>query len=65
MMFWQKNLFQFKEGLMLKEHLFVNILMLLQLGAIFSYLITKNWALATYWTACLTINFLVTYVALK
>lgn len=46
---------------MLKQHLFVNIIMILQLGAIGNYLINQKLALATYWLACLTINFVVTY----
>jgi len=49
-------------GKMLKQHLFVNIMMVLQVGAIFSYSYNKNWGLAVYWLACLAINFVVTYV---
>jgi len=46
----------------MKEHLFVNIMMLLQLGAIFTYGVKCQWGLAIYWLACLMINFVVTYV---
>tara|TARA_R100000951_G_scaffold115132_2_gene122217 strand:+ start:3245 stop:3397 length:153 start_codon:yes stop_codon:yes gene_type:complete len=50
---------------MLKQHLFVNIMMLMQVGAIFSYTSDKSYGLATYWFACLLINFVVTYVLVK
>jgi len=46
---------------MLKEHLFVNIMVLLQIGAIGSYVSQKNWVLALYWFACMLINIVVTY----
>lgn len=46
----------------MKEHLFVNIMMLLQVGAIYSYCSKSQWGLAVYWAACLAINFVVTYV---
>lgn len=49
-------------GKMFKQHLFVNIMMLLQCGAIYTYLSQKNWGLAVYWLCCLGINFVVTYV---
>ena len=45
-----------------KQHLFVNIIMLLQIGAIGSYLSQKNIGLGLYWFGCLLINFVVTYV---
>lgn len=45
----------------MKQHLFVNIMMLLQVGAISSYLYSKNYGLAVYWFACLLINYVVTY----
>lgn len=45
----------------MKEHLFVNIIMLLQVGAVFTYFFNKNKPLAIYWAACLTINYVVTY----
>lgn len=46
----------------MKEHLFVNIMMLLQVGAIINYINKSNYGLAAYWISCLTINFVVTYV---
>lgn len=46
---------------MLKEHLFVNIMILLQIGAIFTYISSKNWPLVIYWIACMSINIVVTY----
>jgi hypothetical protein len=46
---------------MIREHLFVNIIMLLQIGAVGNYLVTGKYALSVYWLACLTINFVVTY----
>lgn len=45
----------------MKEHLFVNIMMLLQVGAIVNYSMSKSWSLAIYWFACFLINFVVTY----
>lgn len=45
----------------MKEHIFVNIIMILQLGAVGNYLFTGKIALAIYWLACLTINYVVTY----
>lgn len=49
----------------MKEHLFVNIMMLMQVGAIITYFINKNYGLSVYWFACLLINFVVTYVLVK
>jgi hypothetical protein len=46
----------------MKEHLFVNIMITLQTGAIANYLFQKNWGLALYWFACMLINIVVTYV---
>ena len=46
---------------MSKEHFFVNIMMLLQVGAVGQYLYNKNWPIAIYWMACLSINYVVTY----
>jgi|VirMetMinimDraft_7_1064189.scaffolds.fasta_scaffold11805_7 hypothetical protein len=46
---------------MIREHLFVNIIMLLQVGAVGNYILTGKYALGIYWLACLTINFVVTY----
>lgn len=46
----------------MKEHLFVNIMMLLQVGAIGNYALKGNWTLAMYWFSCLTINYVVTYL---
>lgn len=46
----------------MKEHLFVNIMMTLQVGAIGSYAFQGKWGLAIYWLACLAINYVVTYV---
>ena len=45
-----------------KQHMFVNIMMLMQVGAIFTYSSQKNWGLAVYWFGCLIINFVVTYI---
>lgn len=47
---------------MIKEHLFVNIMILLQIGAIGSYMSQKNWGLTLYWFACMLINIVVTYI---
>jgi len=44
------------------QHLFVNIMMLLQLGAVGQYLFQKNIGMAIYWMACLAINYVVTYL---
>ncbi len=44
------------------QHLFVNIMMILQVGAIITYSYQKNISLVLYWIACLTINFVVTYM---
>jgi len=46
----------------MKQHMFVNIMMLMQVGAIYTYCASKNWGLAIYWFACLLINFVVTYI---
>ena len=46
----------------MKEHLFVNIMMLLQVGAVGNYTIKGQYGLAIYWLACLAINYVVTYV---
>lgn len=45
----------------LKENLFVNIMMLLQVGAIGQYAFKGDWVISAYWIACLTINYVVTY----
>ena len=45
----------------LKENLFVNVMMLLQVGAIAQYGFKGNWILALYWVSCLSINWVVTY----
>lgn len=45
-----------------KSHLFVNIIMSLQVLAVISYTSQHKYAHATYWLACCTINFLVTYL---
>ena len=44
-----------------KEHLFVNIMMILQVGAIGQYAFKGEWAMSAYWIGCLTINAVVTY----
>lgn len=46
---------------MSQTHLFVNVMMILQVGAIVTYGWQNNWTLAGYWAACLTINYIVTY----
>jgi hypothetical protein len=51
--------------MMSREHLFVNIMMLLQVGAVGNYLFTGKYGLAVYWFACLLINYVVTYVLVK
>jgi hypothetical protein len=43
------------------QHMFVNVMMVLQIGAIIQYGLTGNYPLMAYWTACLTINYVVTY----
>jgi hypothetical protein len=46
----------------MREHFFVNVIILLQIGAIFNYtFLNKNIPLAIYWVACCTINYVVTY----
>lgn len=45
----------------MREHLFVNIMMLLQVGAVGNYAWEGKYWLAIYWVACLAINFVVTY----
>lgn len=45
----------------MKQHLFVNVMMFLQIGAIGSYSYQKDYGLAVYWFACLLINYVVTY----
>jgi len=46
---------------MWKEHLFVNIMMLLQVAAICNYMWRGSWWLVLYWVSCTCINFTVTY----
>lgn len=46
----------------MKEHMFVNAMIVLQIGAICSYAYQKNWGLSLYWFACMLINIVVTYV---
>lgn len=45
----------------MKQHLFVNIMIALQIGAIGQYSIQRNWVMVGYWGACLAINYIVTY----
>ena len=45
-----------------KQHLFVNIMMLLQVGAIYNYTKQGNVGLTLYWIGCLLLNFVVTYM---
>jgi hypothetical protein len=47
---------------MINQHIFVNIMMILQIGAIFTYSFNKNWLMSLYWLSCLIINFAVTYI---
>lgn len=49
----------------MKEHLFVNIMMTLQVGAVGSYILKGQFGLAIYWLSCLAINYVVTYVLVK
>ena len=48
-------------GEKLKANLFVNIMMVLQIGAIGQYALKGNWVLVVYWVSCLAINYVVTY----
>lgn len=45
----------------MKEHLFVNIMMLLQVGAIGQYAFKGEFMMGAYWVGCLMINYVVTY----
>jgi hypothetical protein len=45
----------------MKEHFFVNIMMMLQVGAILTYIAQDRWVLVFYWIVCLLINLAVTY----
>lgn len=49
----------------MKEHLFVNLMMILQIGAVANYAIKADYGLSVYWAACLAINFVVTYILIK
>jgi hypothetical protein len=45
----------------MSKHLFVNVMIGLQVCAIGQYVFQKSWSLAVYWFACLLINIVVTY----
>lgn len=46
---------------MLKQHLFVNLIILLQAGAVIDYAINKRWFLTMYWLSGLLANLVITY----
>jgi len=46
---------------LIKDNLFVNIMILLQIGAVISYGKQGKWNLVLYWVGCLIINLVVTY----
>jgi hypothetical protein len=46
---------------MLRQHLFVNLIIILQAGAVIDYSINRRWILAAYWLVGLITNLVVTY----
>lgn len=46
---------------MFKQHLFVNLIIILQTGAVIEYTLSKRWLLATYWFIGLLTNLVITY----
>jgi hypothetical protein len=46
---------------MIKEHLFVNIIIFLQLGAVVNYAFNRKWFLMTYWLVGVLTNLVITY----
>ena len=50
---------------MIKQHLFANLIILLQIGAVINYLLYKKWPLAFYWLTGVVANITVTYFLKK
>lgn len=50
---------------MLKQHLFANIIILLQIGACVTYFVQKKWPLCLYWLSGILTNIIVTYFIKK
>lgn len=46
---------------MIKQHLFANLIILLQIGAVLTYIFSKKWPLAFYWLTGVVANVIVTY----
>jgi hypothetical protein len=46
---------------MFKAHFFVNLIMLLQTGAVFDYALQRKWLHTAYWLLGLLTNLVVTY----
>jgi hypothetical protein len=46
---------------MFRQHLFVNLIIILQAGAVLDYSINRKWILAAYWFVGLLTNLVVTY----
>lgn len=46
---------------MFKQHLFVNLIIILQAGAVIEYTINKKWLLSAYWLLGLLTNIAITY----
>jgi hypothetical protein len=50
---------------MFKQHFFVNLIIILQIGAVFQYALNKKWPLSVYWLLGLLTNIIITYVIKK
>jgi hypothetical protein len=46
---------------MLRQHLFVNLIIILQTGAVIDYSFSRKWLLAGYWLLGLLTNVAITY----
>ncbi len=46
---------------MFKQHLFVNLIIILQAGAVVEYAIGRKWLLTAYWFLGLLTNLIITY----
>jgi hypothetical protein len=46
---------------MFKQHLFVNLIIMLQTGAVIEYSLNKKWLLASYWLVGVLTNLVITY----
>ena len=46
---------------MLRQHFFVNLIIILQTGAVIDYAMNKKWLLAAYWLLGLLTNIVITY----